>query len=62
MISHQKILAKEEVQFAGGKDSIFAAVIYRVDHYEKIGGERIVFLGCVLFHLGRGAHRNTVFD
>src|SRR5262249_31318950 len=60
--SHEKIFTQKEVQFAGGEDAVFAAVIDTMNDNEQIGREFIIILGDVFVHFGRGADHDAIFN
>ena len=62
MVCDQEVLSQEKVQFAGRKDTIFAAVIDAVDDNEQVGGEHIPLSRLVFFYLRRRAGSDAVLD
>ena len=62
MIRDQEITAEKEVQLAGGKYAVLAAVVHRVDHHEQIRGEPVLLLGGILVNLGGGTGCDTILN
>src|SRR5262249_12188111 len=62
VIGDEEIFPEEEIEFAGGKDAIFAAVIDGVDGHEEIGSEFVVGSGNVFLDIGELADSNAVFN